>query len=363
MKAGIVTIYDPLPNYGNRLQNYAVQEILRGKGLEVETIAGDLPRCSWMSDAKALLHRIGGYRFAREEEYWKKTYPRIRAFDAFNRRYIPTFFCRSPEELKGRDDVYAVGSDQVWNPTWYGERTLKRELYGLTFAKPHQKICISPSFGISSLPEEWKPWFREQLSSFPMLSVREEAGRQIIRELTGREAEVLVDPTMILKREKWEALMKVPVGLDCQRPYAFSYFLGGRPPELESDWKRLQEYGQLREYDLFQSQRPELYAADPCEFLYLIHNAKIILTDSFHGCIFSFLFGKPFLVYERRGSERGLMSRIDTLLGLFGLERKKAGGKLENHLLECDYRKGYHILEEERIKFDQYLEKSLAGVR
>ena len=112
---------------------------------------------------------------------------------------------------------------------------------------------------------------------------------------------------------------------------------------------------------LFRSDRdqPELYVSGPEEFIFLLSKAKLVLTDSFHACVFSFLFRKPFLVYKREDTQNNMMSRIDTLLKKFKLQRKFVDSGLHNELFECDYDLGYEILAKERVKVIEFLKKSM----
>ena len=103
-------------------------------------------------------------------------------------------------------DFFVVGSDQVWNPEWYEDCKIKKEMYLLTFADDSKKICFSPSFSVEKLPSKWEEWFRVNLNKFPRLSVREDTGAKIIENLTGRKAEVLIDPTLMLSKEEWKKL-------------------------------------------------------------------------------------------------------------------------------------------------------------
>ena len=100
--------------------------------------------------------------------------------------------------------------------------------------------------------------------------------------------------------------------------------------------------------------------AGPREFLYLIDHADLVLTDSFHACVFSFIFGKPFRVYPREGKETNMLSRINTLLKTFSLERKFSESGLKNDWLEHDYSAGYEALKTEREKAKQYLKSSIS---
>lgn len=99
--------------------------------------------------------------------------------------------------------------------------------------------------------------------------------------------------------------------------------------------------------------------AGPSEFLWLFDHADLILTDSFHACVFSFLFNKPFVVYDRNWNERNMNSRLETLLSKFSLERKYANSGIENDIWEHDYEEGYKQLEIEREKAIGFLKKAL----
>ena len=102
-----------------------------------------------------------------------------------------------------------------------------------------------------------------------------------------------------------------------------------------------------------------LFSLGPVEFVFLIDHASLVLTDSFHACVFSFLFNRPFVVYDRTGTERGMTSRIDTLLSKLDIQRKYAGLITECDLFECNYEEGHRRLKEERQKTIDFLRKSM----
>lgn len=357
MKATIITLYDPLPNIGNRLQNYAVQEVLTQFGFKTDTISYEKPLLSSKQVLKEILQRISGYRIWGDEQYWKNVPRRIRAFESFNQKYIKTQHIQNIGQIKYAD-YFVLGSDQVWNPFWYSDLPIKRELFFLTFAESKQKVCFAPSFGIEKLPDEWKLWFAENLASFPMISVREEAGAEIIRELTGIDPFVMIDPTLMLDAQRWNKLATKPKRIDSDKTYILTYFLGGRSDKLQLDIENYAKSLNAVVYNLLDYEQPELYCTSPSDFLYLISHAKLILTDSFHGCVFSLLYGKPFLVYKRDG-KLDMMSRIETFLKRFDLQRKYIESGIANQLLECDYEAGYKTLEEERKKTLDFLKISM----
>lgn len=103
-------------------------------------------------------------------------------------------------------DYFITGSDQVWNPhyNFIGTSDL------LAFAKPEQRISYSASFGVDEIPDEKKKEYTENLSQFMALSVREKRGAEIIKELTGKDAQVVLDPTMLLTSDQWSKVEKSP---------------------------------------------------------------------------------------------------------------------------------------------------------
>lgn len=357
MKATIITIYASNLNIGNRLQNYAVQEILKHLGFRVDSVCFQKSMFDGKQKVKYLLQRSTGYRLPGDKDYWRAFPKRIASYEKFNKKYIRTQQIRRIGQIR-HSDYYVIGSDQVWNPEWYDDCEMKKELFLLTFAKPEQKVCLSPSFGIKELPEVWKPWFKRYLLSFPRIAVREDAGAKIVKELTGQDAVVTIDPTLMLDRAEWEKIAVKPARVDCSKNYILTYFLGGRSENVENMVKEYSEKLKADIYHLLDMSEPDLYAAGPSEFIYLISRAELIVTDSFHACVFSFLYGKPFLLYDRAGGD-GMMCRMETLFNVFHLRRKYIGSGLKNDILECDYRDGYCELTRERQKLLTYLEESM----
>lgn len=356
----IITIYDTT-NYGNRLQNYAVQTVLEGLGFKTETIYfSKRPKIGRLIFyIKFLIQKMTGYRLTSNKDFWKYTAPRVIQFEKFNKKYIRSKAIKKIDDIDDADTEYfVVGSDQVWNPSWYIEGNLRKEMFLLSFAPPEKRICFSPSFGIDSMPEEWLPWFKEQFSKFPVITVREEAGARIVKELTDKDAEVTIDPTLMLDKTDWDKISACPDNIDCSKKYILTYFLGERTQRINDDLQQNASKLDAEIYNLVDKQESEFLNINPSEFIYLISNAELIMTDSFHACIFSFLYSKPFLLYRRQGKDE-MMSRMDTLLKNFDLERKYVDSGLPNDFLEHDYSKGYKKLEEERIKVISILKKSM----
>ena len=144
---------------------------------------------------------------------------------------------------------------------------------------------------------------------------------------------------------------------DTKESYILTYFLS---PKCEEAIKQLEEIQDNRcVYELLNPKDAVAGSAGPSEFIWLFDHADLILTDSFHACVFSFLFNKPFLVYDRNWTECSMNSRLDTLLKKFHLERKYASSGLGNNIWEHNYEEGYKQLEKERLKAITFLKNAL----
>lgn len=369
-KIGILTIND-YANYGNRLQNYAVQEVLKELGHKPTTIVNKTSldksdiRPESSSNGKSLSGMIrvlkrklyNGINRNKIKELKKE---KRRRFKVFSDIYITeTDYEISvdaiPEKLNEAYDYFVTGSDQVWNPYFKHFS----EIDFLTFASPVKRVAFSPSFGISTLPQSVEKDFKKWISGMATLSVREEAGAHLIESLTGRKPEVLIDPTMFLNKKQWGNIAK-PSPVKPKKKFLCTYFLGETYIEYKDTIQKIARQFDLEIVNLGNLYDLERFTVDPSEFLDFIASSEIFLTDSFHGTIFSILFEKPFIVFERTGKLPSMNSRIDTILSKFQLEERK-WDKMEHDstYFDIDYRHVSSILENERGKVVDYLTKSL----
>lgn len=350
MKVGIITLFGD--NYGNKLQNLAVQMILERHGADVETIILDVKQgirkpTAKCQTAKKLLpnyivkvlksrfknkylyknERDGVFKsvkFAKNIDWKVLQKNREESFKRFTDKNLKVSLNKLSLINKDEDwldhyDYFIAGSDQVWNPT-YPETS---SLNFLQFTSKEKRIAFAPSIGLSKLPESVKPLYKKWISEIPHLSVREEAGAKIIKELTGREVPVLADPTLCVSREKWQEIEEKP-NFDTESPYVFTYFLGN---ETNKYRRYIEKYAKQNGYkiiNVFDLRESEHYAVNPAQFIYLIHNAKAVFTDSFHGSVFSIIFKTPFIIFDRvETGGKGMSSRIETLLKTFSLQDRK----------------------------------------
>lgn len=343
-RIGIITINDN-NNYGNRLQNYTTFFTLNKIGYEVKTIE------NYHLFNNILKYGYRRIRFRHFNKDYSSHKEKANNFKIFNSNILFDSKEMFPLRTLSEYDFVLVGSDQVWHPL-YSLDCVK----ALKYVKPEKRISFAASFGVDSIDEKSKKIVRQDISRFKAISVREDAGAKIIKEITGRDATVLIDPTMLLDKEEWLKVSKMPKNM-IDKPYILTYFLS---PTSKSTEDLLRKYSKGRNViRLLHDNDVVAQDAGPSEFLYLFNHADLVLTDSFHACVFSFLFGKPFMVFDRNISGQSMNSRIDTLLKKFKLERKYAKSRLKNDIWEHDYEEGYVILKEERKKTFNFLKQAI----
>lgn len=332
-------------NYGNRWQNYALQEIFKKYGYDVDSvIAVKRGRILW---AKSLCRRIigkaAGKRYFKIRKFSKK-YIRERKL-IYKDFAIPKHVCE-------QYDYFVTGSDQVWHPL-VAEK--ERDYFFLTFVEQKKRICISPSFGVDEIPKQLLDDYQNGLNGFERLCAREKSGTKIIENITGCKAEWLIDPTMTLDKKEWEKIF--PEKVQCPEKFLLLAMLGGMDETRREYIRKISETYNLEIVEVFN----ENMALGPDEVLFYLDHASLVVTDSFHFTAFSINFNRPFIVCPRQGStyESTMFSRLADLLELFQMQERLEANVSEDSLLECDFSKANEILKQEREKFQMYLEECI----
>lgn len=315
-------------NYGSALQAYALQQKLLSMGYDNEIIDYLYPTPlkrkhslkSWICDMIVFLRNaIVGFPTKRKK----------RRFECFYKTNFKLSKSYTKDTISSNSplyDAYITGSDQVWNPKFAGTDTN----FFLAFA-PEDKLKISyaSSFATSKVNNELKSLYAKYLSRYNFISVREVSGTYIVKELTGREATVCCDPTILLSSEEWEALA-VQSTLRINYKYILVYVLGYMIGNVYDDVQKITEYVQKtlgmkviylvgRKEDAFLPNSRLIKDAGPSEFIYLIKNADFVITTSFHGVAFSLVFDRPLLGVVDK--EKVDDSRIQSILNIVGAEK------------------------------------------
>ena len=341
-RAGIVTLFGEY-NFGNRLQNYAVQQVLRKKGLEVETIK----YIGLEDDVPVVVNERDEIRLNNFKEFNK--YIKF-ANQIMYKEYD------APRNFSEYFDYIVLGSDQIWNFTF--DKIFSDKALG-SFVPSNKRISFSASFGVNYAPEKNSEIYnscRNNLIDMKSISVREFAGKEIVKELTGREdVKVLIDPTMMIENIEWEKVMKRPQKLKTDK-YILKSFLGNVSDKVWSELKRIADDNDCEIIDISDKTSP-YYDVGPSEFLYLEKNAFLVATDSFHSCVFSILFSTPFVVFKRQDNQlQSMYSRIETLLEKFQMENRIFSNEITEDILNNDYSTAHEILKSEIIQANDFLD-------
>ena len=374
MKIGILTL--PLhTNYGGILQAWALQTVLERMGFEVTVLSRDkkikLTPFFWLVKVPSRIIRkcLGMMVGTLNEWHYNKTQDRIRVnieptinqYVHRDQRYLDT--------IKESDyDCFVVGSDQIWRPKYIAD-TLKSTIDNafLGFAKTWnvKKIAYAASFGTDEweyTPEETKNVY-DLIHKFEAVSVREESGKGLCFRHLGIKAEHVLDPTMLLNKDDYIEAFKIK-----EEPKSdgnlMTYILDCTDEKkalvdhIASD-KNLKPFTVGAKIDDSTAQIEERIQPRLQKWLRGFYDAEFIVTDSFHACVFSILFGKPFIAIGN--AKRGL-SRFESLFGLFGLQ-KNLISDVSLYDKSYDYSvpaTTYQKLEEWRIKSMSYLKNNLS---
>lgn len=336
MKVGILTFHDA-HNYGAVLQAYALKKYIQSLGHDAriinyhhETIPDGFPKED-------------------NERRWEK-------FNKFIKKLIDydTQTYITEEELEKLDiDVWICGSDQIWNTEI--TRGFNRGFF-LDFGTKGKKISYAVSMGIPCLPTEHEENFKKSINKLHKISVREESLKQYTEQFTDKEVVRTLDPTLLLDEEDYEDLLLKNEHGD----YILIYALG--PDErLTKIAQKIAKEKNAKIIELNDNRKEEYFCeqvseASPEEFLTLIKNAKAVITNSFHGTIFSIIFRKEFYTITRLNRN----SRMENILEIVDMKDRLIHDlkELEN-VKEQDFEKAYERLEVEKEKSKEFLKKAL----
>ncbi|MGX7075325.1 polysaccharide pyruvyl transferase family protein [Globicatella sanguinis] len=253
--------------------------------------------------------------------------------------------------------AFICGSDQIWNSsTFYID-----PFYYLRYAPRNKRIAFAPSFGRNYIAKYNKKQIKKYISEIPNLSIREDSGVQLIKNLVGREPNLILDPTLILSKEKWESCLNLRGIIN--KKYILCYFLNQpseKVRELIKDYSKKNGLEIIQiPYEFSDNLGSTNGKVGPKEFIELIAHSNLVLTDSFHGTVFSINFNKPFYAFERNyGNAEKQSTRISSILKKLSLENRFNPDSLENSV-NINYTQCNKILEKERKFAYNYLLNSV----
>lgn len=362
---GVITINSI--NYGNRLQNYAlinylseygeVKNIVREIGCmnELDGIIPEKPLKRISKKTYLFIKKVAKF-FVKHKDYVLEK-ERNKNFYYFN-EFIPMGEKLSPktnfDALVSTYDYFVTGSDQVWNPNFSGNGMFVNML---GFAPAQKKIAGCPSISVDELTENQKKEFKKYLSDFKALSCREQQGADLITEITGRECTGLIDPTLMLSAEDWDLVSRKPKWHDENRKYILMYFLGNITNEYEQIIEVISQKYHLEIINMY-DRKNVYYSCGPSEFIWMIKHCSIMLTDSFHGLVFSYIYNRPVRLFKRKDSFMSMNSRMTNLINKLHLDNTifiDEDFSIDN-VFDVNYEKSFLVSEQQR--FIKYFKES-----
>ena len=380
MKVGILTILN-VNNYGAELQCCALYRKLQQLGYDAEVINylfGIHPEHVFDGEKRTVpiplkqlikvkLLPVVQNMFCMFHQKNKRL--RNKRFDEFHAKYnhlTSTVYpsVKSLYEAKFNYDVLCIGSDQVWNYM----KGYSLEPFFACFDKNNtKKITYASSIGLSSLSVEAEQVFKKELTNFASISVREQQASEILEKLLNRKIDVVLDPTLILNKQEWIEVAKYDM---CPKEkYLLVYIVTIKPCDYVLTLARhIAKQRNLKIVRICRDAYPEhsgsdveeILTAGPSDFVGLFSKAEFVVTNSFHGTVFSINFSKPF--YSVIKSHHSTNSRLTSILKKLGLEDRivPVGSQLPM-ISDIDFSDPSAKLEAERKLSIEYINKALSN--
>lgn len=375
MKIGILSLVLH-NNYGGILQAYALQTVLERMGHEVVVFNKEIPirKVRPLTIIKRLAKKILGRDVVVfSERRTNREAPIVNKYILdFRKKYIHEVYIKQLQDIADYNlDCIVVGSDQVWRPKYFKEQwkePMENAFLPFTRDWTIKRVSYAASFGTDSW--EYTDFetdkIRESLKLFNAISVRESSGIPLLRKYLNVDSELVLDPTLLLSKNDYINLFKIS-NVKQSSGNLLVYLLDPTVKQKEI----IKNIEKSKGLTLFSVNRRGISPTAPIEqrilpsiesWLRGFYDAELIVTDSFHACVFSIIFGKPFVVF---GNKKRGVSRFESLLSKFCLsaclidENVDMNG-LSDIINQIDFSKVDIIWEQEREMSQKFLEMALA---
>ena len=355
-------------NYGTTLQAMALQKVIKSLGYD----AFGINYLSKGYDRETFFEKITSFSRIKEGIYNRVQQNRYGCiidqekesrYNYFIARHIAMFpktqTASQLFKLNEVFDAFVCGSDQIWSPNEFNSK------YYLDFVEDdNKKIAYGPSFGISEVKNEVvKKKIGGLISSIKHLSVRENQSVSMIKKYYGIDAQMVLDPTLLLEKTEWESFRNSDYEVPSN--YLLCYFLG----QNEGSWKQVRKIAREKNLEIliipvhakdYTRSGKVLKGVGPAEFLQLFSKASFVCTDSFHGTVFSVIFGREFCTFKRfrDSNPRSQNLRVVDLLNNLNLMSQLS--HIDSKGNEINWEKTYTLLNTLKNDSMKFLRESLA---
>lgn len=359
MKIGIITFSQAL-NYGALLQEYALFRIIGDLGYECEII--DYRNVKFETEYSSKIYgslKTKIKRIITLKQYWsEKKRAKFAQFEKDNiKKSAKIYYQSDVAEIENAYDFVITGSDQVFNL----DLTDSDFIYYLSCVSKGKSMAYAPSFGVQSLPVQWNiNSIKSHLLNIRYLSAREYSGADIIKHLTNRNVDVVLDPTLLLNEEIWKSfigknkkkdnyllLYTFEDGAICKYAEKVATDRGLHLVKINANIK-----------DIVKRRLVAKNGVGIEEFLTLINYADVVITNSYHGMIFSFIFDTLFFVFPHL-SNKNINARMNDFLGMVGLSDRMVDADSDIPMFNNDISDAKKVVKALKEKSLQFLVDSI----
>lgn len=328
MKIGIITWFT-YENFGTKLQAIALQKYLKDnkhtpilmnfeppENEKIEVKSHIINNYKNIENKKLIIKKVKNKIYNFIEKIGRRKYKNELLERSRNFKDIIRDNCILSERIESKKeyinacnemDCLVFGSDQIWNPNWF------HPFYYANYEEiVVKKVAYAPSIGITEINNPQKESYQKSLESFSRIGIREKTGKKIIQELYKGTVEQVVDPTLLHTQDEWRQMLGVQQSHDNHpEKYICVYFLG----ENMKHWKMVYSLARKEKLKVkiipcvgtsFLRRGVVVANATLHEFVEIISNAQYVITDSFHGTVFSVIFNRNFYTVERFNSKDSL---------------------------------------------------------
>jgi len=336
-KIALISPHDE-PNHGTMLQAYALARAIEYLGFKAEYVSykrnnqknifekllyysiRPIKIIRWLQ-TKLKKNPFDDYSFFQTIEFQRT----MQEFEKFYQEKIPhSAIVYSSQTIKNIEGYtkYIVGSDQTWSPFLYTSHSINF----LDFVKNNSlKNAYAPSLGTTNIPKWFQKILQEKLSDFANLSCREKTNCKLIEDVTGKKVMHVIDPTLLITPMQWDTLLQ---SIEMPEKYVLCYILGEKKcisdfAEMLGANKNIPVY-YIVTRPIYLQKKNNLKGIGPSQFIFLIKHATYVVTDSFHGSLFSINYNRNFYCFTKRNdiSKNNDNDRIINMLNDFELTQR-----------------------------------------
>lgn len=360
IRIGILTFHS-VSNYGAVLQAYALSKFIQDKGFECELI--DYQNNKMKKQYKAISLSKINFKHIKLTTYNCFMIPHVISrnykFKIFRKKYLKISEKKYNERNLPDSFIYdgiIVGSDQVWNLDCNGSD----EHYFLDFIRKDICKCYSYAASISNKRQEVKQ-YKKLLYDYRFISVREKSSAVLLYTILNKKIQTCVDPTLLLPVIEWNKLLKKPN----TKNYILVFLMTHSEELLKNAYQFAQENNKKMVYinlymPFITSKYNSIYSASPEEWLGWVANADYVITNSFHGTVFSIIFEKKFMVHLIE--DEGKNERLLDLMNITGLKERINYSLNKYNNEEINYKNVSDIIQFEINKSNDFINKLLVDI-